>query len=344
MSGFGAAILILLCIYTFYMGLNDGSNAVATAMVTHAFKPRRAILLASAAKFAVPLALYALGYQAIAGTVSTGLISVSAFTAITPLKGFIFILSGIIAALIWGFATYFLKLPNSTSHTLMGGIIGSGMAAFGVNAVQWSNVAVKIILMVMLAPVIGLLLGYSLMKFIKKIGQRLNLRRTEKVVRALQRINTVVLAGAFSTNNTQKCLGVFILASLTGTVAAPDQSTTFILIFIFAAALTAGLLLGGFRIVNTLGHKIFSMRPIHSLTAQITTTAVMITTSSLGVPVSTGQIMASSIMGVGLAERRSGVRWTVAGRIILSWFATLPFSAGLGACFYLLIAKAFLSL
>jgi PiT family inorganic phosphate transporter len=326
------------------MGLNDGSNAVATAMVTHAFKPKRAILLAAAAKFAVPLILYAIGYKAIAGTVSTGLIYTGAFDGIQPIKGFAFVLSGLVAALIWGFTTYFFKLPNSTSHTLMGGIIGSGLAAFGFHAVQWSNVAVKVILMVMLAPVIGLMLGYFLMSLIKKIGIRLEMRGAEKAVRILQRINTVILAGAFSTNNTQKSLGVFILASLVGAADAPGRSAAFILICLFAAALTAGLLLGGFRIVNTLGHKIFSMRPVHSLAAQITTTSVMITASALGVPVSTGQIMASSIMGVGAAERKSGVRWNTAGRIILSWFATLPFAAGLGASVYLLIAKVFMGL
>lgn len=331
-----------MIIYTFYMGYNDGSVAVATTVVTRAAKPGQAIIVGAITKFIVPIALYFLGFMSIASTISEGIIQKAFLVNVETQKAFIFILCGLISAMLWGSVTLVLNLPSSTSHILMGGILGSGIAAFGFASVFWSSVLIKIVLMVFLAPIIGLVLGFIVMKLVTKSAENMSIK-TNRFLPLLQRINMVVLAGSFSANNVPKALGVYLLAIICGLTGGVSELPVWMVVA-FSAALTVGMLSGGMRIVNTIGRKITKLSPIHSVAAQFSTNIVVILVSAFGIPVSTSQIMSTSIMGVGASQRISGVKWNTAGRIIASWIITLPIVSVLGACIYLIIGKLILGL
>ena len=340
MTGYAIFIFILILLYTFYMGVNDGSNAIATTVATRAVQPRTAIVIAALINFAIPVIIFVLDIVSVADNISAKLVYNQFFDGISDEKAFSFVVSGILGAIVWGGTTFALKIPNSTSHTVLGGIIGAGIAAFGFGAIQWKEfVLVKVVLMIVLAPVIGLLLGFFLMKLVRRIARRAS-RSISAVLTGLQRLNLMILAGAFSSNNAQKSIGMFFLVSAVGLTVYNEAHIPIWIVLSFAGALTLGLLLGGYRVINTVGRKIFKLQPVHSVIAQFTTSLVMITATSLGISLSTGQIMSSSIMGVGAAERANGVHWNMAIRIVVSWLLTLPCSAGMGALFYLLIGKA----
>ena len=339
MGAYAIVLFLFVLAYSFYMGINDGSNAIATTVVTRAVQPRTAIFLAAFINFVVPILVFVLGMLSVADNISGKLIDNSFFAGIDEKKAFSFVFGGLVGAIIWGCITFWLKIPNSTSHTLLGGIIGSGIAAFGFGAVQWTGyVLVNVVLMIVLAPVIGLILGFLLMKLVRSLAKSMN-RGLNRIMLLLQRINLVILASAFSSNNAQKSMGIFFLVGAVGLTAFNSESVPIWIPISVAAALTFGLLLGGYRVINTVGRKIYKLEPVHSVVAQFTTSVVMLTATSLGISLSTGQIMSSSIMGVGAAERVNGVHWNTAIRILISWILTLPCSAGIGALLYLLVGK-----
>lgn len=346
MGTYAIVLLSLIFVFSFYMGYIDGSTAVATTIAARAVKPRTATIIAAITKFCVPIIAFWLGKIAVAANMAENLIDTRFFEGISADKAFAFLLAGLIGTLVWCGVVGIFKVPNSATHSLLGGIIGAGIVAFGASSIQWTEyVIVNIILMVFLAPIIGLTLGFAFMKLFKYIARYAS-QSLSRILRIIQRINIVVLSGGFSSNNTQKSLGVFMMMSALGLVSAdklPNNFDFYIVIGI-AGALTLGMLLGGYQVIVTVGRKIFKVRDVHSVVSQLTTNIVMITVNELGIPVSTGQVMVSSIMGVGAAQRANSVQWMTAGRIIASWFLTLPVSGAFGAAFYLLIGKLIMGL
>lgn len=341
MTAYAIVVLVMVLAYTFYMGVNDGSNAVATTVATRAVKPRTAVVIAAITQFLAPVALYFLGFMSVASNISEKLVFNSFFSGLSMEKAFAFIFSGMLAALVWGIVTFVFKFPNSTSHTLLGGIIGSGMAAFGFGAIQWKEfVLLNVVLMIIIAPFIGMLLGFVLTKICKRLARRAS-RGLNVIMNILQRINLIILAAAFSGNNAQKALGVFFLLGVLG-LSGYGMEAPIWAVIACSGALTLGMLCGGYRVINTVGRKIFKLEPMHSIVAQVSTSAVMLAATGLGISVSTGQIMSSSIMGVGASEKLSKVNWNTAGRIISCWGLTLPVAAALGALFYVIVGKLIL--
>lgn len=343
MTAYSISTFILILLFTYYMGYNDGANAIASATVTRAFKPRTALIVAAATKFVVPIALYAIGYAAVASTISEGLVSVDAFQGISQIKAFTFLCTALVSALIWGLASSLLHLPNATSYTLMGGIIGSGIAAFGFDSLIWETVGVKIILMCFIAPVAGFGAGFVIMRLLRTIFLRSEYTMSQKATLHLQRINMVILSAAFAVNNVQKSMGVYLLAVVAGICSAGAASSMPMwMVVVFSAAISLGLLTGGTKLVNTIGRRIYRLRPIHSLASLCTTNIIMVFATVFGIPLSAGQVVSSSIMGVGAEERVHSVRWQVAGKIVAGWWLTLPVVAALSACLYLFVANVIL--
>ncbi len=331
-------LVSLTLLYTFYMGFNDGASAVATTITTRAMKPSVAITLAALSKFITPLILYFfINNLAVANTVK-GLISETSLSGSNIEVTQYFLLAGLIATLLWCFLAYYRQLPNSGSHTLMGGIVGAGIAAFGFNSISWNTVFFKVLLMAILAPVIGLIIGYGFMKLFRKLAKSASIR-INFFIRNLQKLNVILLASSFSLNNVQKSLGVLLLIMSVGNLdnITGNGHDLFFMLLICAIMLTGGMFFGGYRIINTVGNKIFKIKPFHSVVAQVSTGAIIYVSSVFGIPVSTGQVVSSSIMGVGASERLSGVQWVTAKKIFISWFITFPISAALGALFYYLI-------
>lgn len=336
MSAYAIVILVMAVAYTFYMGYSDGSNAVATCVASHSLKPYTAIIISAVTKFVTPLLLcYLIDSYGVAVTVASLIDSAALSNVSSELVGFIFLLSTMISALLWSGVSAIFNVPNSTSHTLLGGLVGAGMITFGTGAIDWNAVGIKVILMVFLAPVICMSLGFVLEKAMVRLTAYLT-RSAEKLFRGAQVVNMVVLSGAISLNNTQKGLGVYLLAVvLTGsgaanTTQAAGQLPVWITI-VFCAAIALGLLTGGFRLIYAIGKKLFSLNLMQSYVAQTSSMAVSVASTVFGIPISTGQVMSSSIIGVGMAQRVKGVRWTRAIRIFTGWIITFPVAMGVGA-------------
>lgn len=344
MSAYAIVIFILVLIYSFYMGFNDGSQAIATTVVTRAVKVKTAIIVASVIKFIVPIFFFLIGTMSVASNIQEHIIFNDYFEGLTQVESFAFILSGMLGAMLWGAIAFSLKIPNTISHTLLGGIIGAGIAAFGFNSIQWTEyVLLNVVAMVALAPVIGLLLGYLLMRIFKRIIRHAN-SNVSLVLKGFQRINFVLISGAFSSNNAQKALGVILLLSTLGLADFSSETMPIWIVILIALALTLGMLCGGYRVMNTVGRKIFKIQPQHSVVAQLTTAIVSVVGTGLGISLGMGQVMTSSVIGVGASERFKSVHWTTAGKIALGWCFTLPISACAGALIYMLIGKLILGL
>ena len=329
-----ATILVLTAIYTFYMGYTDGSNAVATCITTKAMDARVAIYLSAAIQFLTVVAMYFLVKDmSVAATIGKGMIDGAAFDDLSTKAAFIFILSALLSSILWSVITFFLKQPNSTSHTLLGGIIGAGIGAFGFSSILWRNVFLRIILMIFLAPIVSVVIGF----FINRILRRIALRATAgagKVVKVLQWGNVILLSSAISVNDAQKSFGIYLLLVTIGLseIAEPPAY----LAFVFGLALALGMIFGGYRIIITIGNKLFKISPLMSLSSQIATNLVIFSSSALGIPISTGQVISSTIVGIGISERARGVRWLTVKRIVLGWVITMPATITFGALFYLL--------
>ena len=327
-------ILILTTVYTFFMGYTDGSNAVATSITTKAMNPRFAIYLSAAIQFlTVILMFFLIKDMNVAATIGKGMIDSTAFKNIDNKSAFIFILSALLSSILWSVITYFLKQPNSTSHTLLGGIIGAGIGAFGIGSILWMNVFLRIILMIFLAPILSVAIGFLINKLLRRIALRASIG-AGKVVKALQWGNVALLSSAISVNDAQKSFGIYLLLVTIGLTDIADPPIY--LPFIFGAALAFGMIFGGYRIIITIGKKLFNIKPLMSLSSQIATNVVIFSSSALGIPISTGQVISSTIVGIGISERARGVRWLTVRRIVLGWIITMPATIAFGAAFYLL--------
>ena len=334
--GYVITLLCLTSLYTFYMGYTDGSNAVATTVTTRAMKPRVAILLAAAVQFLTVVSLYYFSTDlSVASTIGSGLISSEKYSDISERSAFLFLFSALISAIIWSGVTYFLKLPNSTSHTLLGGIVGAGVAAFGFSSVVWKNVFLRIILMIFLAPLFSVVIGFAMNKALRKAALHAPMA-TGKVVTVLQWTNTVLISSAIAINDVQKSLGIYFLIVSLGVGVLPATPPAYISL-IFGAMLALGILLGGYRVIVTIGQKLFKITPLMSLSSQIATNVLMFGSSMLGIPISTGQVISSSIVGIGISERAKGVKWITVKKIALGWVITMPVTILFGAIFYLLL-------
>lgn len=342
MNAYTIVILLMAVAYTFYMGFSDGANAVATCVATRAIKPHYAIIIAGVVKFAAPIIIcFVLGSDSVARTVGA-LINDEAFSGIAPKEGFIFLLSTMLAALIWSLISVFTALPNSTSHTLLGGLVGAGLASFGFGGIDWTAVGLKVILMVFLTPVICIIVGIIMEKFFIWMCRRMD-RGVKKFFKVAQVFNVTLLSTSISINNVQKSMGVFLLAMvMCGGENMSSYTFDFWTIALMSFVIMLGLLLGGYKLIYTVGKKIYRMGTIQSVVAQLSTASVALTCSFIGIPVSTGQVVSSSIIGVGIAERISGVHWNRVKRIFINWILTFPIAMAVGAIICLIIRAIFL--
>lgn len=333
-------LLILTSVYTFYMGYTDGSNAVATSVATRAIKPRLAIFLGALTQTGTVIVMYLLSQDlSVAATIGKGIVKTENFSSLTPAFSFVFMLSALTSSILWSALTYVLKQPNSTSHTLLGGIIGAAIAAFGFPSILWKNVLLRIVLMIFLAPLISVAIGYLINKLLRKIVLRAP-GGIGKVVKILQCVNMIVISAAISVNDAQKSIGIYLLIASLGIAVIPAKPP-FFLICIFAVLLGLGMLFGGYKVIETIGRKLFKIKPFMSLSSQIATGAVMFGASAFGIPISTGQVVSSGVVGIGISERASGVKWITVRKIVIGWVITMPVTIAFGALFFLLTKTIF---
>jgi len=306
-------LIITAAVYDFLNGFHDSSNIVATVISSRALKPRTALSMTAAAEFAAP---FIFG-TAVAQTIGNDLLISSAIT-------WQVVVAATLAAVIWNLFTWWVGMPSSSSHALVGGLVGAAISSNGVEVIQWYGL-VNVVIALFISPPLGMLIGFIGFRLVLFLWQGSG-PRANLAFRRLQVPTSLILALAHGTNDSQKTMGIITLGLMAEGLIREFQVQTWV-IALSAAALSLGTALGGWRLIRTLGGKVYKIRPVHSFTSQTAATLVVLGATILGGPVSTTQVVGSAIIGAGAAERLSKVRWQIARDILATWLITIPSSA-----------------
>ena len=314
------AVVVVALSFDYTNGFHDAANAIATSVSTRALTPRIALILAAVMNFVGAL----LG-QKVAHTVSDT-IDTSGFS---PTHGLTIVMCGLLGAIIWNLTTWWLGLPSSSSHALIGGLVGSALAAGAL--VHWNTVIDKVLIPMVVSPVAGFFLAFLLMLSFMWILRKKNPKRVTRNFRMLQPISAAALALGHGLQDAQKTMGVIFLALITTGHAQEGDRLPLWVVISAAAAISAGTYSGGWRIMKTMGRKIIDLDPARGFAAETVGASVLYTTAYVfEAPVSTTHIITSAIMGAGATRRLSAVRWGMARTILVAWVLTFPM-AGLAA-------------
>jgi PiT family inorganic phosphate transporter len=326
------AIVIIALGFDYTNGFHDAANAIATAVSTRALTPRVALALAAVANL-----VGALLSTEIAKTVGKGILDPK---ELTGSAGLVVVGSALIGAITWNLVTWYFGLPSSSSHALIGGLIGAAVAAG--DAVKWHGVKEKVLVPMIVSPLGGFLLGAILMLIILWLVRRSNPKRVNRGFRYAQILSSGAMAYGHGVQDAQKTMGVITLALIvTGHLGASEDVPLWVIISA-ATAISLGTLSGGTRIMRTLGRKVIKMDPAAGFAAQTVASSVLFATAHYGLPVSTTHVITSSVMGVGATRKLSAVRWGVAGNIAMAWVLTIPAAAAVAAAFCLLGRAVFI--
>lgn len=319
-------VMIALAIFfDFLNGIHDSSNIVATMISSRAFSPRVALGATAVAEFAGP---FIFGV-AVATTIGHEVVAAEAITLNV-------LLVALLSAIIWNLATWFLGIPSSSSHALIGGMMGAVSVSAGWQAIELSGIQ-KIFIALFTSPIIGLVLGYLFTRIIFFLA-RGSSPKINNFFKKSQIVTAIALALSHGTNDAQKTMGVITLGLLTAGVI-PNFEVPLWVIVASAGAISLGTALGGWRLIKTLGSKFYKIRPVHGFSSQLTSAFVILGASIVGGPVSTTQVVSSAIMGVGSADRVKMVRWRVAKDIVVAWVITIPATAGIAAGIFLFLGN-----
>ena len=311
------AIVVLGLVFDYTNGFHDTANAIATSVSTRALSPRVAVIMAAGLNL-----LGALIYTGVAKTVGEGLVNTDLVTL--PL-----VLAALVGAVVWNFTTWYFGLPSSSSHALVGGLIGAMIAEAGVSGVLWKGVFDKVILPMVGSPFLGFVFAWLLMTGLIWLVRHWSPGPVNIWFRRLQPLSAGFMAFSHGGNDAQKTMGVITLALFTSGKIATFEIPLWVKIAC-ALAMALGTYSGGWRIIHTLGAKVIKLDPIHGFAAETSAASVIQVFTHFGFPVSTTHTITAAIMGVGSTQRLSAVRWGVAGNIVFAWVLTLP-AAGLVA-------------
>jgi inorganic phosphate transporter, PiT family len=318
-------IIGIALVFDFTNGFHDSANSISTVVSTKVLSPRSAVAFAAFFNF---IAAFAFGV-AVASTISKIIQLEIVETAIIPF----IILAALIGAIAWNLITWYFGLPTSSSHALIGGMTGAGLAAAGLAAIKWSTVG-QVTLFMIISPMIGLACGFLFMAAIWNLTKNVSKTSADYGFKRLQLFSAAAYSFSHGTNDAQKTMGIIVplLFSIGYFGASVDPSNLPVPLWVILAAHAAialGTLCGGWRIVKTMGYKITRLRPVHGFAAETAGASTIIGASMLGIPVSTTHIICTSIMGVGTTMGASTVKWGVARRILWAWILTIPVSAGI---------------
>ena len=313
-------LVALALVFDFLNGFHDSANVVATMISSRAMSPRAALFIAAAANFVGPF----LFGVAVATTVGSEVADPESITIAV-------VLAALVSASLWNILTWYFGIPSSSSHALIGGIVGAVLVGSGVEAL-YADGLVKVGLALFLSPIIGFVVGALIMRATLWLARGAS-PKVNILFNRLQIPTAIALALSHGTNDAQKTMGIIAM----GLVVLGFQSEFAVPWWVIMASATAiglGTAFGGWRIIHTLGSKFFRIRPIHSLSSQLSSAGVILSASLMGGPVSTTHVVSSSILGVGAAHRKSQVRWTVMVNILLAWILTIPATALFAALLY----------
>jgi PiT family inorganic phosphate transporter len=318
-------VIALALVFDFLNGMRDASNIVATMISSRAFGPRTALGIAAVAEFLGPF----LFGVTVAKTIGDEIVQSSVLTLTV-------IASALIGAILWNLITWYLGLPGSSSHALVGGMIGAVVVGAGLNAIKFAGLNI-VLLALFVVPLIGFVVGFLITRLIYFLVRGASPSINEFFKRG-QWLTALVMAFGQGTNDAQKTMGIIALSLVIGGALPAFQIPVWVIV-VSAAGISIGTSLGGWRLIRTLGGRFYKIRPLHSFSTQLSSAGVILAASLFGVPVSASQVVSSAIIGVGSAERASKVRWSVAEDIITSWLITIPASGLLSAGTYWLLVS-----
>ena len=322
------AVLGLAVLFDYINGFHDTANSIATSVSTRALRPEHAILMSATANF-----VGALTGTAVARTISSGL-------ADTPGggPGQTIVAAALIGAIVWNLVTWRLGIPSSSSHALIGGLLGAVIASVGAEAIKVDGVLQKVILPLVLSPILGVAIGFAAMVVILNAFRRANPRRINERFRRLQVLSAAFMAFSHGSNDAQKTMGIMTLALVAAGLLPADAAIPPWVIVLAAGAMSLGTAAGGWRIIRTMGQRVVKLDPVHGFAAETTAASIITSASYFGLPVSTTHVISSAIIGVGSSEGLSAVRWGVAGNIVVAWILTIPASAVVAAIAYVVVS------
>lgn len=319
-------VVAVALIFDFTNGAHDSANAIATIVSTKVLSPRTAVLMAAVLNLVGAF----IGIK-VAATIGSGIVHAEMVKGCQALT-----LAALMGAIFWNLFTWYLGLPSSSSHALIGGLIGAALTYRGVAALNVMSIAEKILLPLVLSPLAGFLAGYLMMLALSWVFRDSHPARVNKAFRKLQIVSSAFMATSHGTNDAQKTMGIITLALFAGH-HIPDMIVPAWVKVACALAMAFGTAIGGWKIVKTMGHRIFKLEAVHGFSAETAAAGVIFAASALGAPISTTHTISTSILGVGASKRLSAVRWGIAGSMVTAWVLTIPAAAAVAAgCFLLL--------
>jgi PiT family inorganic phosphate transporter len=324
-----AGLIFVALVFDYINGFHDAANSIATVVSTRVLSPGKAVVWAAFFNF---VAAFTFG-TAVAATVGGGLVDIR-------IVSFSVIFAALIGAIAWDLITWVVGLPTSSSHALIGGYAGAAIAKAGFGAILFTNWT-PTLLFIVLAPLIGLVLGFVLMVAIMWIFSGTSPGRVDKWFRRLQLFSAAAYSLGHGGNDAQKTMGIIASALVAGGYLDLVNGALQIPLWVILsahAAISLGTLSGGWRIIHTMGSKITKLQPVGGFAAEAAGAVSLFTATHMGVPVSTTHTITGAIIGVGSIKRLSAVRWGIAGRIVWAWLLTIPAAAFIAALTYLLVA------
>lgn len=312
------ALVVLALVFDFLNGFHDAANSIATVVSTGVLKPYQAVIWAAAFNF-LAIAFFELK---VAATVGKGIVSPEFVDARV-------IFGALIGAISWNLITWYYGIPSSSSHALIGGMIGAALAKAGTEPLLAPGI-VKTAAFIVISPLLGMLLGGLLMVTVSWICFRHSPRRVDRWFRRLQLVSSALYSLGHGSNDAQKTMGIIWLLLIAGGLTTRDHLPFWVILSCYIA-IALGTLFGGWRIVRTMGQKITKLKPVGGFAAETGGAIALFTATNLGVPVSTTHTITGAIIGVGSVQRVSAVRWGVAGGIVFAWIVTIPASAAIAA-------------
>jgi PiT family inorganic phosphate transporter len=316
-------VIAVALLFDFTNGFHDAANAIATSVSTRAISPRLAVLGAAALNFAGAFVSLKVAATVARGVVDPGAIELKV------------VLAGVIGAIVWNLLTWFLGLPTSSSHALIGGVAGAAVAGVGFDVIQWHGLAHRVLIPSLAAPFLGLIGAGVIMFLLLWVIRKRAPGPVNRVFRKLQLVSSGFVAFTHGTNDAQKTMGVMTLALIAAHPGRAFSVPTWVILSA-ATAMALGTYAGGWRIIRTLGQRIAKLDPPQGFAAEAATASILWYTAHVGYPVSTTHTISGSVLGAGATTRFSAVRWGVAGNIIVAWVLTMPCAALAGAAVELL--------
>ena len=313
-------VLFMAAAFDFINGFHDTANAIATVVATRVLSPRQAIVMAAGLNF-----LGALSGTAVAATLAKGIVDPNAVTQTV-------IVAALGSAILWNLVTWYFGIPSSSSHALIGGVVGGALAFQGTGSLNRSGLE-TIVLTLITSPLIGMVIGFFLMILLLWIVFRQSSHSVNSHFRRFQLLSSAFMSFSHGSNDAQKTMGIMTLALFSSGYLSSLQVPTWVMV-VSAVAMALGTSFGGWRIIKTMGHKIIKLEPIHGFAAETAAAVVIQGASHFGLPVSTTHVISGSIMGVGASKRLSAVRWGVAGNMVMAWVLTIPATASVAWLLY----------